>query len=79
MNDIKIIASQEINQEPINEIRNCGNCNKKFSYYQVKKKYPKACHKQLKKIWNDSTITFYCSSCYFIKLFKHLKIKKDAR
>ena len=78
MNDLKIIISDGINHEEVHEIRQCGNCSKKFNFEQVKRKYPSSCHEQLKKIWDDTNIIFYCSSCYFSKLFKHLKLKKEV-
>jgi hypothetical protein len=77
MNEIKIIVTNDISIEGIKKKRQCGNCEKIFHYSQVRKKYPITCQKQLKKIWDDPKIEFYCSSCYFLKLFKHLKLQKE--
>lgn len=57
--------------------KHCGNCNKQFYYGNVKEQYPESFHDHLKEFWQNNEITFYCSTCYFLKLIKHLRKKQS--
>ena len=69
----KIIVKNQTNMES----RQCCNCKKTYQFVEIKKKYPKLCHSELNKIWNNPDIEFYCSFCYFLKLIGYLNKKKS--
>ncbi|MFX1393020.1 MAG: hypothetical protein ACFFAH_05530 [Promethearchaeota archaeon] len=56
-------------------VRYCANCKKQYNFYDVKENYPDLCYNELKELWQDHNIKFYCSYCYLIKLIKYLKSK----
>jgi len=57
-------------------LRRCNNCGEEFNFKNVKDKFPPEGREQLKNIWNNKDIPFYCTSCYFLKLLGHLKTTK---
>ena len=59
--------------ENIGGYRQCGNCKKTYQFCEIKKSYPKILHEELKKIWKNPEIKFYCSYCYLLKLIGFLK------
>ncbi len=57
----------------IAEHRQCGNCKREYHFYDIKKNYPEFFHNELKKIWQNPEIEFFCSYCYLIKIIGFLK------
>ena len=69
----------KINRERLDMIRHCDNCQKEFHFSEVQKLYPISCHDLLKESWQRKEVEFYCSYCYFLKIIRFIRIKKDEK
>ena len=67
----------KINRERLDMIRHCDNCQKEFHFSEVLKLYPISCHDLLKESWQRKEVEFYCSCCYFLKVLRFIKNKRN--
>jgi hypothetical protein len=60
-------------------IRYCGNCKKEYTFGKYIGNHPKSHHDQLRKLWYNQQIQFYCSYCYLLKIIKKINKEKKLR
>ncbi len=74
-NPEKLLKNKKGEKE-VEMIRCCDNCDEQFDFNSVKNRFPPKGQEQLKKIWFNPEVHFYCTSCYFLKLIRHLRQNK---